>query len=149
MRAASSFSGRCGKALSNDQRNAKRIRAIAEWLLATSRAEIERAVDAVQRTRSDIWFRRMFHLWCVEGASQQALSKECAFRALPAQEAYALIRRPLRPGRVQEPNRLCSSSHAVRGKRLGANPPIKHGIASCSRSHVNRRDWLSPSTAVF
>ena len=115
MRAASSCSGRRGKALANDQRNAKRIRFIKEQLLAKARTEIERAVDTVQRTRSHIWFRRMFHLWCVKGASRQNLSKERAFRALPVQDVYALIRRALRARSCQGRGRYPAGGDAKHG----------------------------------
>ena len=50
----------------------------------------------MQQTRSNIWFRRMFHVWCVNGASRQSLSNERAFQALPVQDAYTLVRRALR-----------------------------------------------------
>ena len=102
MRAAFSFLGRRGGAVSTEKRNAKRSRFIADWVLATSRVEIEKAVDAVQHTRSDIWFRRMFHRLCVEGASRGSLDKKRTFETLPVQDVYALIRRVLRARSCQE-----------------------------------------------
>ncbi len=134
-RAAFSFFQKRGIALSADKRNAKKTRFISEWLLAASRAEIEKAVDAVQRTRSDMWFRRMFHLWCVGGASRGSLDKKRTFETLPVQDVYALIRRALRAKSYQGKNRNPTGEDGVQSGR-GDGFHIEEKSQNAEHRHV-------------
>lgn len=83
-------------------------------MLASARAEIEQAVDEVQHTRSQAWFRRRFHLWFVEGASkrpQHSMNQP----ALATPDAYAMIRHPLKAKSVPEPGERFAAESMANG----------------------------------